>query len=397
MSTSGSIKRDTSGRWFFVVDLPAGDKRRQVRRRGFATRDDAQAALDELRSSVRAGTFVEPTKTTLGQYLSLWLDGLAVGGKRATTIDGYRRTLRAYVLDADVGQVPLQALSAVELDRLYSHLATAGRKPRPVRDGEAAPPAGLSLRTVRYVHSIIGKALGDAERKGLVPRNVARLASPPAASSTRAPEMTAWTPEELRAFLGSVTEHHHGALFRVAAMTGLRRGELCGLRWADVDLEGSRLTVRRAITTIGHRPVAGDVKSARSRRSIDVDPVTMAVLRSHRTAQLEQRMLMGAGYSDQGQVFAMPDGQPWNPDTITQAFDRLVRASDLPRIRLHDLRHTHASHLLAAGVNVKVVSERLGHASTSFTMDTYGHVMPGQQADAARAVAALVDAAVTNL
>lgn len=105
---------------------------------------------------------------------------------------------------------------------------------------------------------------------------------------------------------------------------------------------------------------------------------------------------MGAGYDDQDAVFAMPDGQPWNPETISQAFDRLVRASELPRIRLHDLRHTHASHLLAAGVNVKVASERLGHASVAFTLDTYGHVLPGQQADAAAAAAALVDAAVTN-
>lgn len=386
-ASRGSIKKDASGRWYFVVDLPSGDKRRQVRRRGFLTKDDAQAELDALRGSVKAGTFVEPAKTTLAQYLTVWLDGLAVNGKRATTIDGYRRTLRAYVLDADIGQIPLQALTAAELDRLYSHLATAGRKAR--REGDA--PAGLSLRTVRYLHSIIGKALADAERKGLVSRNVARLASPPAASSTRAPEMTAWTPEELRTFLASVTEHHHGAMFRLAAMTGLRRGELCGLRWADVDLDASRLTVRRTITTIGHKPVAGDVKSVRSRRSIDVDAATMAALRAHRTAQLEQRMLMGAGYEDQGQVFAMPDGQPWNPDTITQAFDRLVRASGLPRIRLHDLRHTHASHLLAAGVNVKVVSERLGHASVAFTLDTYGHVMPGQQADAAAAAAALVD------
>jgi len=103
-------------------------------------------------------------------------------------------------------------------------------------------------------------------------------------------------------------------------------------------------------------------------------------------------MLMGAGYDDQDVLFAMPDGRPWNPEIISQAFVRLVEASGLPRVRLHDLRHTHASHLLAAGVNAKVVSERLGHASVSFTLDTYGHVMPGQQADAAAAAAALVDA-----
>ena len=175
MSARGSVQEDVSGSWYFVVDLPSGEKRRQVRRRGFRTKRDALEALDELRGSVKAGTFVEPSKTTLGEYLSLWLDGLTVTGKRATTIDGYRRTLTAHVLGSDLAFVPLQALTAVELDTLYSHLATEGR-----RDGKG----GLSLRTVGYTHSIIRKALSDAERKGLLPRNPARLANPPSASAT---------------------------------------------------------------------------------------------------------------------------------------------------------------------------------------------------------------------
>ncbi|MGK2947424.1 MAG: tyrosine-type recombinase/integrase [Acidimicrobiales bacterium] len=391
MSARGSVKKDASGRWCFVVDLPSGDKRRQVRRRGFRTQEEAQEVLDELRGSVRAGTFVEPAKTTLGQYLSVWLDGLAVTGKRATTVAGYRQTLGAHVLGSDIAGVPLQALTAADLDGLYAHLATEGRKPRRVAAGAEPKPKGLSLRTVRYIHTIVSKALSDAERKGLIPRNPARLATPPAASATRAPEMTVWTPGELRQFMDATASHHHGTLIRVAAMTGLRRGELCGLRWADVDLEGSRITVRRTITAIDHQPVVGDVKTARSRRAIDVDAATMTMLRAHRKAQLEERMLMGRGYDDQDIVFAMPDGRPWNPETISQAFVRLVAASGLPRIRLHDLRHSHASHLLAVGVNAKVVSERLGHGSVAFTLDTYGHVLPGQQADAAAAAAALVD------
>jgi len=152
-------------------------------------------------------------------------------------------------------------------------------------------------------------------------------------------------------------------------MTGLRRGELCGLRWADVDLDGGFLTVRRTITTVRHEIVEGDVKTKRSRRRVDLDPGTVDVLREHRKNQLEARLLIGAGYHDRGLVFANVDGAPWNPDSIGQAFKRLVASSGLPRISLHGLRHTHTSHLLAAGVNVKVVSERLGHASVSFTQD----------------------------
>ena len=174
-------------------------------------------------------------------------------------------------------------------------------------------------------------------------------------------------------------------------MTGLRRGELCGLRWTDVDLDAGRLVVRRTITTVDHEPVEGDVKTARSRRGVDLDPETVAILRQHQARQLEERILVGAGYVDRDLVFAAPDGSPWNPDSIGRAFARAVARTDLSRIRLHDLRHSHATHLLAAGQNPKLVSDRLGHATVGFTLDTYGHVIPGQQADAAAAVAALVD------
>jgi integrase len=203
--------------------------------------------------------------------------------------------------------------------------------------------------------------------------------------------MTVWTPADLAKFLGMVEGHRYGPLVRTAAMTGVRRSELCGLRWADVDLDAAALMVRQSVQLVDGRIVVGAVKTARSRRRIDLDAGTVAILRSHRRNQASERLMAGAGWRDHDLVFTAPDGSNLNPDTLTQWFDRTVRRTELPRIRLHDLRHTHASHLLAAGVNVKVVSERLGHASTSFTLDRYGHTLPGQQATAAAAVAALVD------
>ena len=139
------------------------------------------------------------------------------------------------------------------------------------------------------------------------------------------------------------------------------------------------------------RIVIGDVKTTRSRRRLDLDAGTVAVLRAHRRAQASERLMVGAGWVDHDLVFCAPDGSPLNPDTLTQWLQRRVERSDLPQIRLHDLRHTHATHLLAAGVGIKIVSERLGHASVAFTLDTYGHVLPGQQASAAAAAAALID------
>lgn len=155
------------------------------------------------------------------------------------------------------------------------------------------------------------------------------------------------------------------------------------------------------------RPITGDVKTKRSRRVVDIDAGTVATLKSWARTQKEFALLHGAGWSGSGLVFTMPGGEAWHPDSISQAFDRLVSPASKaraeaslkirPRIRFHDLRHTHASHLLAAGVNVKVVSERLGHASVAFTLDTYAHVMPGQQKEAAAAVSALLETSVTNL
>jgi integrase len=379
MGTSGSVRQDRHG-WYFVVNVPALDgKRKQVRRRGFETKKGAQAALTAMLGDLQRGTFVHPVRLTLGEYLGTWLTTLPAMGRRASTVESYRRVLERHVIPR-LGLGELQKVSPLDLDALYAAMLAAPEGGRP-----------LSHRTVRFTHSVIGKALADAERKGLVARNVARLASPPSTSSSRAPEMRVWSPADLRALLALTADHRFGALFRVAAMTGLRRAELCGLSWLDVDLDMARLTVRRSLTAVRSQLVEGEPKTTRGRRAVDLDAVTVAVLRAHRTAQREQRMLLGSAYRDLGYVFAAPDGAPSKPDTVGQAFERIVARSGLPRIRFHDLRHTHASHLLAAGVNVKIVSERLGHASASFTLDVYGHVMPGQQASAAAAAAALVD------
>ena len=381
MSRTGSIKRSGST-WGFVLDIGRSNGRRQqVRKRGFRTRKDAQTALNEALAELQHGTYVRPRRITLESYLDDWLASLAIAGRRPTTIAGYRRLIRVHVNPA-LGHLELQQITAVDVDRFYAQLAAAGSP-----GGRGA----LSKSTIRKAHVLIGKALGDAERKGLVQRNVARLASPPSASSARVPEMKVWTPEQLRTFLDFVADDSHGSMLRLAALSGLRRAELCGLRWQDVDLESARLVVRQAITTVDHEPSVGDVKSTRSRRVIDLDPATVNVLRAQRKHPLEERLLGGPDWVDSGLAFSMPDGRGWHPDVITRAFARLVERSGLPRIRLHDLRHSHATHLLAAGTNVRVTSERLGHASVAFTLDVYGHVLPGQQADADAAVAALVD------
>ena len=391
MSTQGSIRKDASGAWFFVIDLAAPNgRRKQLRRRGFSTKKAAQDALTRVRGEMMSGSFVSPSRQSLAAYLTGWLEALPASGRRPSTVAGYRHLMNHDVIPA-IGGVDLQALNALHLDRLYSDLLSRG----------------LAMSSVRKVHVVLSKALSDAERKGFVNRNVARLATPPAMSASKAPEMKFWTPQQLSTFLASIADHHHYPLIRLAAMSGLRRGELVALRWTDVDLKERRIAVRQATTVVSGTAVTGDVKTKRSRRVVDIDAGTVAVLRGWAKQQKELRLLFGSDWTTTGLVFTMPTGEGWHPDSVSQAFERLVSPASKeraeaslklrPRIRFHDLRHTHASHLLAAGVNVKVVSDRLGHASVAFTLDTYAHVMPGQQAEAAAAVLALLENSVTIL
>ena len=202
--------------------------------------------------------------------------------------------------------------------------------------------------------------------------------------------MTVWTPDELRRFLDMIRGNPWEPLLRLLAMTGLRRGEAAALRWSDIDLGARRLTVNQAVVAVDGVEVIDVPKSRRSRRVVDLDTETVEVLRQLRLRQKEDRLSLGLRWRSDDRVAALADGTPVRTHSIGQAFQRLLARTDLPRIRLHDLRHTHATHLLAAGANPRIVSERLGHASVGFTLDTYGHVLPGQQAEAVAAVAALV-------
>ncbi|MDW3216245.1 MAG: tyrosine-type recombinase/integrase [Ilumatobacteraceae bacterium] len=382
---SGTIyRRETpsgASSWVAHATWQEGGKRRQSKR-SFRTKKEAQAALTELLAAHQTGTFVAPSRMPLRDFVEPWLAALENQGRKPTTLRGYRRSLDAYVLPR-LGDVALQELRASDLDALYAELLRSGG-----RRGQ-----GLSMTTVHHVHAAMNKMLHDAERKGLVIRNVAKLANAPTLTTARAkgPEMRVWLPDELARFLASIEGNRNEMLFRLMAMTGIRRGEVVALRWSDVELSGHRLTVNQAATVIDGDEVVAVPKTRRSRRVIDLDPDTVSMLQRHRARQREQFLMLGVSATASDRVFTNEIGEPLRPNSVGQAFRRLVDAVDLSVIRLHDLRHTHATHLLMAGVNVKVVSERLGHSSVSFTLDTYGHVMPGQQAEAAAAAAALIN------
>jgi integrase len=384
-SAAAPRKDPENGTWWFVIDLgqDSNGRRRQAKRRGFATKKLAQEELDKLRRSVTTSTYVPPARQTFGEYLAGWLESLPTSGLRPSTVDGYRRNL--LYITPSLGGRKLDKVTATDLDRLYSDLLASGLR---LREG------GLSPRSVRYIHVVIQKALGDAVRKGELARNVATMASPPSAKSTRAPEMSWWAPEQLRTFLDQTAAEALGPLFRVAAMTGMRRGEVCGLRWSDVDLDQGRIEVRQQLLAVkGELMFSERTKTDRGRRRIDLDPTTVTVLKTQWRRQAEQKLAIGAGYQDHDLVFAQPDGSPLDPESVAKVFDRRVAKCEVSRIRFHDLRHTHVAHLIAAGEQPLLIARRVGHASSSFTMDRYGHLFEDAGSQAASAVAAMVDGA----
>jgi integrase len=279
-----------------------------------------------------------------------------------------------------LGGISLDRLSPQELNTCYAAM---------LREGRSDGTGGLSRRSVRYAHTVLRKALSDAIRWGVLSSNPAVSADPPSAKSAKAPAMTTWRASELRVFLEHIRDDELGACFWLAANTGMRRGEVAGLRWRDVDFDRARLSISQTYVRAGGITVLSTPKTDRGRRSIALDVATVQVLRAHQMKQLlDSDSNVEAAAHDL--VFCKHDGTPLNPNGITQAFKRHVHAVALPRIRLHDLRHTHATLALEAGIHPKVVSERLGHSSVAVTLDVYSHALPALQAAAAEIIASLL-------
>ena len=379
MSTQGSITRDSSGRWQFIVDVPGPNgRRRQIRRRGFATKKLAQDVLARLLADSQRGLFVEPSRLTVGAYLlEDWLPARRPS-LRDSTANSYEQIVRTYVLP-HIGGLQLSALDGPTLNRLYGQLLATGR----IDDRRHDAGSGLAPKTVRNLHGVLTKAFRDGVRWGRLVRNPCDAADPPRGAS---PEMKAWSTEELRAFVTSVQSHRWAAIWTLMATTGMRRGEVLGLRWIDIDLDAGTVTIRSTRIRYGNNVSSSTPKTARGNRTIAIGPATTASLRSWKREQAADRLLCGPAWHDSGLVVTLGDGTPPDPNSFTNLFAKLVRRAGLPRIRHnHDLRHSYATAALADGVPVKVVSQRIGHADVGVTLKVYAHVLPGDDVNAANA------------
>jgi integrase len=320
---------------------------------------------------------------TLAEWVEqLWLPVIRTQVK-ASTFDSYQRILDLHVLPR-LGALPLTELTPRVITLMYVELLENGP-----RNGRSP---GLSPKTIGNVHIVVHKLLADAVDDDLLVVNPADRAKRPRTGHASGPELRFWEPAELAAFLEHVRGTPLEALWHLASMTGMRRGELLGLRWADIDFERARLSVRRNLVSVAYRLVETTPKNHQA-RVVDLDAGTVAVLERHRRAH----QLARAGGNDKvanDRVFTRASGAPLHPDFVSQSFARAIRGAGMRRIRLHDLRHTHATLALRAGIPTKIVSERLGHATPEFTMRMYQHALPGMQAEAAAKIADLVAAAV---
>jgi integrase len=361
-----------------------------VVKRGFLTRKAASDELGDRLSAIRKGVqAAASTNKTVRQVARPYLDGLRLA---PSTKASYEQNFRLHILP-EIGDIKLTQLTGARISAMYRKFEKTGRR-------DHAAGTGLSARTIRYCHVILKAMLQQAISDGLLVSNPCDRARPPSEKEARPPELRPWTAAELSTFLAWVEEHGCAdfVAWRVLAYTGARRGEVLALRWRDVDLEGARLSIRRSVGLVrkkgeGAEIIEGTTKSGRE-RVVDLDPQTVEALRRWRLTRAGLSLDLAR---DSALVFGALEGQHQNPVRFSQRFtEALTRcARDLgdaapPVIRLHDLRHCHATILLSAGVPVKIISERLGHASVVITMQVYAHAMPGMQAEAAAKFAALV-------
>jgi integrase len=363
----GSIYQRKDGRWVgqYTVHTAKGSKYCYIYGK---TRKGVAEKLAKAMADRDGGLIFDAGKITVAEYLDRWLADSVRGTVRVSTYERHEGIIRVHIKPS-LGRVELKKLTPAHVRSLYSEKLDAG----------------LAPATVRKIHSTLHKALSQAISDGIVPRNAADVKAPRPTPE----EMHPLSEDEARAFLETAREagDRFEALYVLAISTGLRRGELLGLRWDDVDLERRMLRVGRALVREGGRHTLGETKTRRGRRQINLTPRTVNALRTHRKKQLEEKMRHAGLYKDCGLIFASGVGTSMNPENLVKrSFKPLLERASLPEIRFHDLRHNCATLLLGRGVHPKFVQEHLGHATIAMTLDTYSHYLPSMGDQAAGAM-----------
>lgn len=361
-------------RW--SIDDAATGERRQFSKGGFRLQKDARDHLNTVLGRVADGSWRPDSSLTVRVLLEEhWLEAMESRDLRPATMVQYRKVVGAWI-NPNIGATTVNALTAKKVNELVRTLRT--KKTSTGRDG-------LSPRSIQLAVGILKAACAWGVANDLLTRNpVAGVKRPRGASRV----MQAWTTDEARQFLEFTKDGRLAFAWTLLLTRGLRRGELCGLRWSDVGLDTGSITINHTRVTVAGKAVDGVPKTAAGRRAIPLDQSLSPILRAHKARQGREKLAAGGAYEESGYLVADELGRPYHPDSVSGWFDDRVKLSGLPRIRLHDTRHTAASLMLASNVPVKVVSEMLGHASPTITLAIYAHVMPGMAEEAGAALSA---------
>lgn len=353
-------------------------ERRQEFHTGYQTKKEAEAELAKVLAALASGSHIEPSKTLLADFLrGEWLPAIRPT-IRPTTFSSYLVHVERHIIPR-LGSLQLQQITAAQVNLLYARLLS-----EPDERGRRLSPS-----TVRRVHATLHRALKDAVRWSRIPRNPADGADPPRAVGFDR-EMKVWSADELRTFLAAEREGALYPLWLTLGTTGMRRGEALGLAWEDVDLEAGRLSIRKTRIMNGYETLLSTPKTKKGRRLLALDAATTGALAALRERQMKDSLRRGEPWDETRPVFRTDEGVPYHPERVSKLFAQAAKRAGLPRIRLHDLRHTYATLALVSGIHPKVVSERLGHANIGITLDCYSHCLPTLAEEAAARVAALV-------
>jgi integrase len=384
--SQGHIRQQGRGSWELKFDLgrdPLTGKRITKYATFRGTKRKAQDELTRLLAHRNEGSYVDPTKMTLAAYLHHWLAADIDRRVAARTAARHRGIAEKNIIPR-LGHVPMRKLTAVHIEAFEAELQREGwvKRRRQRKNAEPVPAEkrGLSAQTVQHVHRTLSQALSHAVRLGVLLKNPAAQVKPPRPEQR---EIKILGKEEIGTVLKAAKQTSLYLPVLVAITTGLRRGELLGLRWSDLDLKAGTLTVNQSLERLKGKISFKAPKTKTSRRSITLPAITVQALQEYRAAQAEERLKFGLGRDPRGLVFTRADGESLDADSLTKAFGRLVLATKVTPISFHGLRHTHISHLLMDGVHVKVVSERAGHANVNITLSVYATYIPSMQADAA--------------
>jgi len=354
------------GSWMGQVSIGYDPLTGKPKRKSFygQTRQEVNAKITKALQEVQNGVYIEPTTITLGGWLDKWLTTYKKGQIKPITYEGYEKLIRVHI-QPSLGKIPMAKLQANILQSFYNEKLEHGRA-----DGKGA----LSTRMVRYFHAIIRQALAQAVKEGILNRNVADATSPPVIKNK---QMQPLSEDELLSFLEAAKNERLFAAYLLAATTGLRRGELLGLCWDCVDLEGGAIAVKRQLIPLKCGVVLQeDTKSKSGRRNIALTDDAIRELKAHKRRQAQEKLAMGEAYQNLNLCFCKEDGTYLRPENFVKGFQKRLTEAGLPEVRLHDLRHGHATLLLQRGIPAKMVQERLGHSSITITLDLYSHVTP---------------------